>query len=155
MTTNATTIEQVRALVGRELGVGGWFEVTQERVNAFAEVTGDHQWIHVDTERAAASPFGGTIAHGLFTLSVFALLQKEWEGARIDLPIKMSINYGLNKVRFIAPVRIGKRIRLRTKLAEVAEVAPNTYHLITENTVEIEGEAKPAMVSEGIRRVIL
>ncbi len=157
MTTNrtVTTIDEVKALVGQDLGRGAWFEVTQERVDAFAEVTGDHQWIHVDRERAAASPFGGTIAHGHLTLSIQSLLTRDWEGVRIDLHPQMSINYGLNRVRFIAPVRVGKRIRLHNKLVAVTDVAPNIHHLIVEQTVEIEGEAKPAMVAESIRRVVL
>ncbi len=157
MTTNRTitTIAEVKDLVGHDLGQGAWFEVTQERVDAFAEVTGDHQWIHVDRERAAQSPFGGTIAHGYLTLSIQSLLNRDWEGVRIDLQPHMTINYGLNRVRFIAPVRVGKRIRLHNKLVEVTDVAPNVHHIMVEHTVEIEGEAKPAMVAESIRRVVL
>ena len=149
-----TTIDELKALAGQELGHGEWFEVTQERVNAFAEVTGDHQWIHVDTARAAASPFGGTIAHGYLTLAIQGLLNQGWQGVRLDLGQRMTINYGLNRVRFISPVRVGKRIRLRSKLQQVEEPSPGVYHLMVEQTVEIEGEDRPAMVAETIRRVV-
>lgn len=154
-TRTIENIDELKALVGEELGVGGWYEVTQDQVNAFADVTGDHQWIHVDTERAAKSQFGGTIAHGLLTLSMSPLLRSEWEGVRIDLHPKMGINYGLNRVRFISPVRVGKRIRLRSKLMEITDVSPNVYQMIQQHTVEIEGEEKPAMVAEGISRTYL
>jgi acyl dehydratase len=149
-----TTIDELKALIGQELGQGEWFQVTQERVNAFAEVTGDHQWIHVDTARAAASPFGGTIAHGYLTLAIQGLLNQGWQGVRLDLGQKMTINYGLNRVRFISPVRVGKRIRLRSKLLQVAAPSPGVYHLTVEQTVDIEGEDRPAMVAETIRRVV-
>lgn len=150
-----TTIDDLKALAGQPLGHGGWFEVTQERVDAFAEVTGDHQWIHVDRERAAASPFGGTIAHGYLTLSIQGLLSRDWEGVRMDLGQRMTINYGLNRVRFISPVRVGKRIRLHNKLVDVQDVSPGIHHIVVEHTVEIEEEVRPAMVAESIRRVIL
>lgn len=149
-----TTIDELKGLVGQELGVGGWFQITQERVDAFAEATGDHQWIHVDREKAAASPFGGTIAHGYLTLSMQGLLAQDWQGVRIQLGNQMTINYGLNRVRFISPVRVGKRVRLRNKLLEVVDMAPGIHHLVIEQTVEIEGEPKPAMVAESIRRLV-
>src|SRR5918911_631509 len=101
-TRTIATIDELRELVGSELGYGDWFEVTQDRVDAFADVTGDHQWIHVDPERAAKTPFGGTIAHGFLTLSLLPLLrQQPWHGLKVDLHAKMGINYGLNRVRFI------------------------------------------------------
>ena len=100
-TRTIETIDELKELVGQELGAGASFEVTQERVDAFADVTGDHQWIHVDPARAAATPFGGTIAHGFLTLSMMSLLRQGWEGYTIDLHPKMGINYGLNRVRFI------------------------------------------------------
>jgi acyl dehydratase len=149
------TIDELKELVGRELGVGPWLEVTQERVDAFADATGDHQYIHVDPERAATSVFGGTIAHGFLTLSLLPLLGREREGIRVDLRQKMSVNYGLNRVRFAAPVRIGKRIRLRTKLLTLDEVGPNVFQLIYQHTVEIEDEVRPAMLAETISRVYL
>ena len=146
----------MKELVGQEQGVEDWIEMTQEHVNAFADVTGDHQWIHVDPERAAASPLGGTIAHGFLTLSLLPLLrQQQWEGIKVDLRPKMGINYGLNRVRFISPVHVGKRIRLRTRLLGVDEVQPNVYQMTYQQTVEIEGEERPAMVAESIGRSYL
>ena len=150
------TIDELKAMVGQEMGVSAWVEVTQERVNQFADVTGDHQWIHVDVERAKASPLGGPIAHGFLTLSMLpALRQQGWEGVRVNLGAKMGINYGLNRVRFISPVRVGKRIRMRTKLLSVEDVEPNVYQMIYQQTVEIEGEQRPAMVAETISRQYL
>ena len=154
-TRTVGTVEELRALVGQELGTGQWMEVTQDRVDAFAELTGDHQYIHVDPERAAATPFGGTIAHGFLTLSLLPLLRREWHGVVVDLGPRMSINYGLNKVRFIAPVRVGRRIRLRTRLLGVDERAPSVYHLTYQHTVEIEGEDRPGMIAESIARMYL
>ena len=154
-TRTVTTIDELKTLVGQELGVGPWLEMTQERVNAFADVTGDHQYIHVDPERAAKTWFGGPIAHGFLTLSLLPLLGREREGVRVDLRPKMGVNYGLNRVRFVAPVRVGKRIRLRTKLLAVDEVAPNVYQLTQQQTVEIEGEERPAVVAESIGRAYL
>lgn len=149
------SVQDLAQLVGADLGTGQWFEITQERVNAFADVTGDHQFIHVDPERAAATPFGGTIAHGFLTLSLLPTLRRDWQGIEIDLHAVMTVNYGLNRVRFIAPVRVGARIRLRSRLLKVDEVAANVYQLTYEQTVEIEGEGKPAMVAEALRRIYL
>jgi acyl dehydratase len=149
------TIEDLKALVGQELGAGRWLEITQDRVNAFADVTGDHQWIHVDPERAAKTPFGGTIAHGFLTLSLLPLLRREWEGIKVDLHPKMGINYGLNRVRFISPVRVGKRIRLHTRLLAVEDVAPDVFQVTYQQTIEIEGEERPALVAESIGRQYL
>ncbi len=154
-TRTVTTIDELKTLVGQELGVGPWLEMTQERVDAFADVTGDYQYIHVDPERAAKTPFGGTIAHGFLTLSLLPLLGREREGIRVDLRPKMGLNYGLNRVRFVAPVCVGNRIRLRTRLLAVDEVAPSVYQLTQQQTVEIEGEARPAMVAESIGRAYL
>src|SRR5215217_6300644 len=158
MTTTRTvdTVDELKTLVGQELGVGDWVEITQDRVNAFADVTGDHQWIHVDVERAKASPLGGPIAHGFLTLSMLPVLRQQgWEGVRVNLGAKMGINYGLNKVRFVSPVHVGKRIRMSSKLMSVEEVQPNVYQMITQNTVEIEGQEKPAMIAESIGRTYL
>jgi acyl dehydratase len=150
------TIDELKAMIGQETGVSGWLEITQERVNTFADVTEDHQWIHVDVERAKASPLGGPIAHGYLTLSLLPGLRgHEWEGVRVNLGAKMAINYGLNRVRFITPVHVGKRVRLRSKLLSVEEVQPNIYQMISENTVEIEGSERPAMVAESIGRTYL
>ena len=150
------SIDELKALIGQETGVSGWLEITQDRVNQFADVTEDHQWIHVDVERAKASPLGGPIAHGYLTLSLLPGLRgHEWQGVKMELGAKMGINYGLNRVRFITPVHVGKRVRLRSKLLSVEEVQPNVYQMIWENTVEIEGSERPAMVAESIGRTYL
>ena len=151
-----TSIEQAQTLVGSELGVSDWMQIDQQRINDFAEVTGDHQWIHVDVERAKAeSPYGTPIAHGFLTLSLIPALSKDnfrVEGA------KLVINYGLNKVRFLAAVPVDSRIRVRSELAEVAPVDATTANLTVRHTVEIEGqvrtEDKPAAVAEMIARVL-
>ncbi len=151
-----TSIEQAQSLVGSELGVSDWMQIDQQRINDFAEVTGDHQWIHVDVERAKAeSPYGTPIAHGFLTLSLIPALSKDnfrVEGA------KLVINYGLNKVRFLAAVPVDSRIRVRSELAEVAPVDATTANLTVRHTVEIEGqvrtEDKPAAVAEMIARVL-
>lgn len=134
--------------IGEELGPTEWFEVGQEQINDFADVTRDHQFIHVNPELAAQTPFGGTIAHGFFTLSLLAKLQGE--AMIIPEGISMGVNYGLNKVRFLTPVRSGKRIRGRTKLIEVKEKNPGQLLLTNEVTVEVEGEPKPALIAEAL-----
>ena len=154
-TRTVETVEELKNLVGRELGVGKWLEITQERINDFADVTGDHAYIHVDPDRAAKTPFGATVAHGYLTLSLLHMLGREREGVRIELHPKMTINYGLNRARFVSPVRVGKRIRLRTKLLAVDEVAPNVCQMTYLQTVEIEGEQRPALVAETITRAYL
>ena len=150
-----TTVDELGEVVGQELSAGDWFEVSQERINAFADATEDHQWIHVDPERAKSSPFGGTIAHGFLTLSLSLELSQQAEGIKVRLPAKMEINYGLNRVRFPNPVRSGKRIRARTKLLSVEEVQPSVFQVVNEITIDIEDEAKPAMVAELITRSYL
>jgi acyl dehydratase len=144
-----TGLDEIKALAGRDLGHSSWIEISQERVNAFADATGDHQWIHVDTERAAAGPFGGTIAHGYLTLSLVIPLFGELltiEG------IRMGINYGLDKVRFPSPVPVGARIRLAARVASVDEVANGGVQLALDFTVEIDGAEKPACVARAIYR---
>src|SRR5215208_261922 len=115
-TRTVQTVDELKALVGLELGVGDWLEVTQDRVNQFADVTGHHQWIHVDVERATASPLGGPSAHGYLTLSLIPLLGESRRGVKVSLPYKQVFNYGLNRVRFITPVKVGARVRMRTTL---------------------------------------
>jgi acyl dehydratase len=149
------SVGELRELVGQELGVGAWLELSQERVNAFADLTGDHQFIHVDPARAAETPFGGTVAHGFLTLSLLPLLRRDWQGIKIDLHARMLVNYGLNRVRFVNPVRVGKRIRLRSRLLGLDEVSPEVYQLSYLQTVEIEGEERPALVAETIGRAYL
>ncbi len=141
-----TTVDELTAAVGHPVGSSDWLLVDQERVDAFADATDDHQWIHVDRERAAASPFGGTIAHGYLTLSLLPML-----GAQIfslDTP-GAKLNYGVNKVRFPAPLTVGKRVRAHASVAGVAELPAGTQ-LTLGWTVEIEDEPKPACVAETV-----
>jgi acyl dehydratase len=149
------TIDELRALVGQELGVGAWLEITQERVNAFAEVTGDHQWIHVDPARAAQTPAGGTIAHGYLTLSLLPFLGQDRDGVKLDLGQKMILNYGMNRVRFVSPVKVGVRIRVRTALQAVDDVSDGVHQFTYKQTVEIDGSARPALVAETLVRFYL
>ena len=145
-------IDEAVEAVGQELGVSQWLAVDQERINAFADATGDHQWIHVDVERARTeSPYGATIAHGFLTLSLTPALSKE--NYRID-NAKMGINYGLNRVRFLAPVPAGSRIRLRSELVNAAKVDDTTVDLTVRQTVELDGSDKPAAVAEVIARMV-
>ncbi len=148
-----SSVAELKELIGQEIGVGKWYTVTQEAVNAFADITGDHQYIHVDPERAAKTMFGGTVAHGYFTLSLLPLLNRDREGIKLDLGQKMGVNYGLNRVRFPGPVRVGKRIRSRSKLLNVEEVNPNCVQLTYETTVEVEGEPRPGCVAETVSRL--
>jgi acyl dehydratase len=148
-----TTIDELKELIGQELSVGQWVEMTQERVNQFADVTGDHQYIHVDPERAANTFFGGTIAHGYLTLSLMPLLGKDREGIKVDLGGKMAVNYGVDRVRFPAPVPVGKRIRMRSKLLEVNEIGDSAVQMKYQQTVEVEGQDKPGCVAETLSRI--
>jgi acyl dehydratase len=148
-----TSVAELKELVGQELSVGDWVEITQDRVNAFADVTGDHQYIHVDPERAKQTFFGGTVAHGSLTLSLLPMLGANRHGIKINLNGKMAVNYGLNKVRFPAPVRVGKRIRLHTRLIAVEEIGDRAVQTTNLQTIEIEGEEKPACVAETLGRV--
>ncbi len=152
MATKAeTAVEKMKAAVGQDEGVGEWFDVTQELVDQFADVTHDHQFIHVDPERAKAGPFGGTIAHGFLTLSLLTKLiqsipssgDPSWfEG------VVAGVNYGFDKVRFVSPVRVGKRIRAKASTGDVSLKDPNTIQTKRLVTVEVEGESRPAMVAE-------
>ncbi len=135
-------------LAGTEIGPSSWLEVTQDRINTFADATDDHQWIHVDPERAAQGPFGAPIAHGFLTLALLIPLQTEVfdvEG------VSTKVNYGLDKVRFVSPVKVGARIRLLGTIAEVTEV-PGGYQLVLDITIEIEGGTKPALVARSLSR---
>lgn len=141
--------EALRALIGQELGISDWLEVTQDLIDRFAEVTGDHQWIHVDVERAKREmPGGKTIAHGYLLLS---LLPKLGAGIyKLSWPTR-SINYGSDKVRIVNPVKAGARIRLRQSLVAVEDGAPGAHRITVRQTLEIENEAKPAMIADTIR----
>ena len=147
-----SSIDEAVDAVGHELGVSEWIAIDQDRINSFAETTGDHQWIHVDVERARSeSPYGTTIAHGCLTLSLIPALSKD--NYRVD-NAKMGINYGLNKVRFLAPVPAGSRIRVRSELVDAKKVNEMTVDLTVRHTVELEGSDKPAAVAELIARMI-
>lgn len=143
------TPQELQAKTGEVIGVSDWFHVTQERINKFAEATGDFQFIHVDEEKAKLTPFGGTIAHGFLTLSLIPVLSTMSDAPRID-GIKMAVNYGGNKTRFLAPVRSGKRVRQVTKLLSLEEKRPGQWQQANEITIEIEGEDKPALICEWI-----
>ena len=144
-------IQELKSLTGQEVAVGDWLEITQERINQFADATGDHQWIHVDPERCKReSPFGATIAHGYLTLSLIPYLNQR--SLAIRQPFRMGINYGSNKVRFTNPVPVGSRIRNRMTVLEVSDI-PGGWQARWQVTIEIEGKVKPACVAEVISRV--
>ena len=143
------TLSDLAACTGQEVAVSDWLTITQQQVNLFADATGDHQWIHVDPERAAAGPFGGTIAHGFLTLS---LLPKFFESSFEIIESRMGVNYGLNKVRFMAPVPVGSRLRARMKLLSAEPIEGNGLQMAWEVTVEREGAAKPVCVAESLAR---
>jgi acyl dehydratase len=141
-------LDELKALAGQDLGVSEWLEITQERVNTFADATDDHQWIHVDPEKAKTGPFGGPIAHGYLTLSLVIPLFTEL--LKID-GVKMGVNYGLEKVRFPHPVPVGSKIRLNAKVVSVEDVPGGTQSTF-DFTVEIDGVAKPACVARTVYR---
>jgi acyl dehydratase len=143
-----TTVAGLTGLAGADLGDSTWIEITQDRVNLFADATDDHQWIHTDPERAAAGPFGGPIAHGFLTLSL--LIPMFGELLQVA-DASMAVNYGLNKVRFPAPVPVGARIRAHGTIAEVTSVAGGVQ-VTVDLTVEVEGGAKPACAAQGVYR---
>jgi acyl dehydratase len=142
-------LAQLRALVGQEVAVSDWIAITQQQVNLFAEATGDHQWIHVDVARAQDGPFGAPIAHGFLTLS---LLPKFFESAMVVKDTRMGVNYGLNRVRFTAPVPVGSRLRARMGLLECKPIADDGWQMTWQVTVEREGSDKPVCVAESLTR---
>jgi acyl dehydratase len=149
VTTVATGIEELKALAGSDLGATAWREITQGRVDTFADATDDHQWIHVDAERARTGPFGTTIAHGYLTLSLIIPLF----GQLLEIRgTSMSVNYGLDKVRFPSPVPVGGRIRLRGTVDSVDEVGGNGVQMALTFQIEVEGSAKPACVAQALFR---
>ncbi|MFE6194220.1 MaoC family dehydratase [Streptomyces sp. NPDC057838] len=148
MSITVNGLGELRKLAGGDLGTSEWIEVTQERIDTFADATGDHQWIHVDPERAKEGPFGAPIAHGYLTLSLFIPLFTELLDVR---GVTTKVNYGLNKVRFPSPVKAGSRIRLTARLAE-AEDVPGGVQITVEGTIEIEGGGKPAAVLQSLSR---
>ena len=142
------SIDEIKARVGEEVGVSEWILVDQARIDAFADVTEDHQFIHVDREAASKTPFGGTIAHGFLSLSLLSRMAADAMLRPAD--IKMGVNYGFEKVRFLSAVHAGKRVRGRFTLAGFEEKRPGQYQFVHEVTVEIEGEDKPALVADWI-----
>ena len=141
-------LADLAALAGHDIGSSDWLLIDQARINLFAEATGDHQWIHIDPARAAAGPFGAPIAHGFLTLSLLPLL---FESAFAIDDVRMGVNYGLNRVRFVSPVRVGSRVRGRFKLVSY-EPLEGGAQLTVEATIELEGSAKPACVAETVSR---
>lgn len=143
------TADALKALVGTNVGVSDWLTVDQAMIDKFADATGDHQFIHVDVEKAKLTPFGGTIAHGFLSLSLMPVLSGTADLPRLE-NIRMGVNYGGNKTRFLAPVRSGKRVRGHFKLLEIEEKRPGQWQQTMEYTLEIEGEDKPAVIAEWI-----
>jgi len=151
--TKTIKAEDLPSLVGTELAPSPWIEITQERVNQFADATNDHQFIHVDPEKAAQTPFGGPIAHGFLSLSLLSYLNEQ--SAIVPENVVMGINYGSDKVRYLMPVRVGKRIRSRQTVLEVTEKKPGQWLIKNDVTVEIEGEETPALVAEILSMMIV
>ncbi len=149
MTITVHGLADLKTKAGADLGHSGWLEITQDRVNAFADATDDHQWIHVDPERAKSGPFGRTIGHGYLTLSLLIPLFNELLAVE---GVGMAVNYGLNKVRFPAPVPVGAKIRLAGRLAEVTDVAGGGVQVLADFTVEVDGGTKPACVAQAVYR---
>ena len=146
--TTTIAYTDVAGLAGTDLGYTDWVEITQQQVNTFADATGDHQWIHVDPERAKDGPFGAPIAHGFLTLSLAVTF---WTELLEVEGVTTKVNYGLDKVRFVSPVKVGARVRMNAVVAEVTEIAGG-YQLTVDQTIEIDGATKPAVVARGLYR---
>ena len=151
---NVVSINQLADYVGKEVGLTDWIEIDQDRINQFADATGDHQYIHIDPERAAQTPFGTTIAHGFLTLSLMSMLSSQNGCIKLENSV-MGINYGLDKVRFINPVKVNQKIRARFELASAEEKKPNHYLMKHNVTIEIEGEEKPALIAEWLGMTVV
>tara|TARA_B100000780_G_scaffold274768_1_gene240288 strand:+ start:170 stop:634 length:465 start_codon:yes stop_codon:yes gene_type:complete len=151
---NIVNTAELNDYIGKEVGVTDWVEIDQDRINRFADATGDHQYIHIDPERAAQTPFGTTIAHGFLTLSMIPMLSAENGGLKLENAV-MGINYGLDKVRFINPVKVGSKIRGRFTLTGVEEKKPNHFLLKHTVTIDIEGEEKPALIAESLGMTVI
>lgn len=155
MSNAERVLELVKKLEGTEEGVGDWFTIDQGRIDAFADVTEDHQFIHVDPERAKDTPFGSTIAHGFLTLSMLSHLQQSIpRDPAVAEGAAMGVNYGFDKVRFVSPVKVGSRIRARSEIARADLKDPNTVQVTRAMTIEIEGEERPACVAEWLTLVV-
>ncbi|MEE2731803.1 MAG: MaoC family dehydratase [Pseudomonadota bacterium] len=142
---DAATLQEY---VGKPMGASEWFQIEQDRINAFADATLDHQFIHVDVEKAKSTPFGGTIAHGFLTLSLLPYLQSQMSELVIPAGLKMGMNYGFDKIRFLAPVKTGAKVRAVATLKEVTEKNPGQFLFSAEYSIEIEGESKPALIAD-------
>jgi acyl dehydratase len=151
---NVVNTAQLNDYIGKEVGVTDWVEIDQDRINKFADATGDHQYIHIDPERAAQTPFGTTIAHGFLTLSMISMLSAENGGLKLENAV-MGINYGLDKVRFINPVKVGSKIRGRFTFTGVEEKKPKHFLLRHTVTIDIEGEDKPALIAESLGMTVI
>ena len=148
------TIDDMKELIGKELGVSAWMTIDQKMIDTFADATQDRQFIHVDPERARMTPFGGTIAHGFLMLSLYPTLREKADCSRLD-GMLMALNYGGNKVRFLTPVRSGSRVRGRFRLLDFADKGPRRYQETVEFTIEIEGQDKPALIAEWIVQIFV
>ena len=144
----ALPLEKFKTLIGEDNGTTDWVVIDQDKINGFADVTGDHQWIHVDIEKAKQGPFGGPIAHGFLTLSLLPVFS--YAGKYAIEGATMVINYGLNKVRFISPVPVGSRVRSKMVITAIEEKKPNQILVTNTHTIEIEGQEKPACVAEAL-----
>ena len=147
------SVEKMKQMIGQDNGTSDWVLIDQERINRFADATDDHQWIHVDVEQAKNGPFGSTIAHGFLSLSLIPLFSSS--GKYLPEGMKMAVNYGLNKVRFIDPVLVGSRVRSRMVISAVEEKEPGRLLITTTHTIEIEGQDKPACVAESLAMFII
>lgn len=144
----AVPVAELKSYIGKDLGHSDWVTIDQDRVNKFAECTGDHQFIHIDEEKAKQTPFGGTIAHGFLSLSLIPALSA---GLLVKPQgLKMAVNYGMDSLRFIQPVRVGSRVRLHITVLDVTEKNPGQWLVKARSTLEIEGVEKPAFISEGL-----
>lgn len=152
--SNQVNIEDIADFLGKEVGLTDWIEINQAQINKFADATGDHQYIHVDKDRAAETPFGATIAHGFLTLSLLSKLSSMNGGIKLKNSV-MGINYGLDKVRFVSPVKVNSRVRARFELVSAEEKKPKHYLLKHNVTVEIEGVEKPALIAEWLGMTVV
>ena len=149
MTTTVASVAELTDLIGKPLGYSSWREITQDQINTFADATDDHQWIHVDPERAEAGPFGTPIAHGFLTLS---LLVPMWSEILHYDGVRLGVNYGLNKVRFVSPVPVGSKIRTGATLVSVETVADGSLQIVVDFVIEREGADKPCCIAQGLYR---
>lgn len=152
--SNIVSVDQLDDYIGKEVGVTDWLTIDQDRINKFADATGDHQYIHVDPQRAAETPFGTTIAHGFLTLSLMSMLSSQNGAIKLDNAV-MGINYGLDKVRFINPVKVGSNIRARFELVSADEKKPKHYLMKHNVTIDIEGEEKPALIAQWLGMTVV